>query len=71
MREKRITQSERGMTVTTIAFPDQLYRRLKIAALDERRPAVDLVRQAVEEFLDFRHIPGRVTKRRAKGRSTL
>lgn len=53
-----------GMTITTIALPDALYRRLKIAALDAHRPAVDLVRQALEEFLDRQ---GRAARpRRAK-----
>jgi predicted transcriptional regulator len=51
------------MTVTSIALPDELYRRLKMAALDERRPSVDLVRQALTEFLDRRD-----SGRRRKGR---
>jgi predicted transcriptional regulator len=40
--------------VTTIALPPELYRRLKMAALDERRPAREMVAQAVGEFLDRR-----------------
>jgi len=43
------------MTVTTtIALSDQLYRRLRMAALDERRKAAAIVREALTEYLDRR-----------------
>lgn len=48
--------------VTTIALAPALFRRLKIAALDDGRPASDLIRNAITEYLDRRD-------KRGKGRS--
>lgn len=48
--------------VTTIALAPALFRRLKIAALDDGRPASDLIRDAITEYLDRRD-------KRGKGRA--
>lgn len=42
------------MVVTTLAMPSLLHRRLMIAALEENAAAVEIIRQAVSEFLDRR-----------------
>lgn len=47
MAKKRITEK---MFVTSVSVPDALYQRLKLIALDQRRPVIDLVRQALEEY---------------------
>ena len=51
---KKRAQSREGMTVTTIAFEPTLYRRLYLAAFDEKAAINELVRQAVGEWLDRR-----------------
>ena len=51
---KKRAQSREGMTVTTIAFEPALYRRLYLAAFDEKSAINELVRQAVREWLDRR-----------------
>ncbi len=51
---KKRAQSREGMTVTTIAFEPTLYRRLHLAAFDEKAAINELVRQAVGEWLDRR-----------------
>jgi hypothetical protein len=42
------------MVVTTVAFDQELHRRLAHAALDEGAALTELVRQAVVQFLDER-----------------
>jgi len=51
---KRRAESREGMVVTTLAMPSLLHRRLMIAALEENAAAVEIIRQAVSEFLDRR-----------------
>ncbi len=51
---KKRAQSREGMTVTTVAFEPVLYRRLYLAAFDEKAAINELVRQAVREWLDRR-----------------
>ena len=51
---KKRAQSREGMTVTTVAFEPTLYRRLYLAAFDEKAAINELVRQAVREWLDRR-----------------
>ncbi len=51
---KKRAQSREGMTVTTVAFESGLYRRLYLAAFDEKAAISELVRQAVGEWLDQR-----------------
>jgi predicted transcriptional regulator len=55
MVEPMKTVPKESMTVTTtIALSDQLYRRLRMAALDERRKAAAIVRDALTEYFDRR-----------------
>lgn len=49
------------MTVTTISLSDDLYRRIKIRALDERRPLVEVVRDAIGDYL-LKHEPGKLQR---------
>ena len=51
---KKRAQSREGMTVTTIAFEPTLYRRLYLAAFDEKAAINELVREAVKKWLDQR-----------------
>ncbi len=50
------------MTVTTVAFESALYRRLHLAAFDDKAAINELVRQAVRDWLDRRD-------KRRKGRA--
>jgi hypothetical protein len=61
MKTKSTKPKEQGMTVTTMSLPDELYRRIKIRALDERRPLVEVVREALSDYL-FRHEPGKLQR---------
>jgi predicted transcriptional regulator len=54
MVERMNTAPKESMTVTTIALSDQLYRRLRMAALDERRKAAAIIRDALTEYFDRR-----------------
>jgi len=49
MATKRMNEK---MFVTTISVPDALYQTLKRIALDQRRPVIELIRQALAEFAD-------------------
>jgi predicted HicB family RNase H-like nuclease len=51
---KKRADSRKNMTVTTVAFDNELHRRLALAALDEGAAITELVRQAVTEWLDAR-----------------
>jgi predicted transcriptional regulator len=51
---KKRAESREGMTVTTVALPRDLYRRLAVAAIEENAAVTELVRQAVAEWLDRR-----------------
>ena len=51
---KKRAQSREGMTVTTIAFEPGLYRRLYLAAFDEKASINELVRWAVREWIEKR-----------------
>jgi predicted transcriptional regulator len=51
---KRRAQSREGWIITTIALPPELHRRLMLAALDEHATGTELVRDALQEFLDRR-----------------
>ncbi len=42
------------MVVTTVAFPKELHRRLAITALEENAASAELIREAVQQFLDKR-----------------
>lgn len=42
------------MVVTTVALPPALHRRLVLAALEENAASAELIREAVEEWLDRR-----------------
>jgi predicted transcriptional regulator len=54
MVERMKIAPKESMTVTTIALSDQLYRRLRMAALDERRKAAAIIRDALTEYFDRR-----------------
>jgi hypothetical protein len=51
---KKRAESRENMTVTTVAFENELHRRLALAALDDGAAITELVRQAVTEWLDAR-----------------
>lgn len=53
MQKKRAASRE-GMVVTTVALPPNLHRRLVLAALEENAASAELIRQAVQEYLDRR-----------------
>lgn len=49
---KRRAETRKGMVVTTVALPEELHRRLVVAALEERAASAELIRQGVREYLD-------------------
>jgi predicted transcriptional regulator len=51
---KRRAESRAGMIVTTIALPPDLHKRLAIAAIEDGAASVELIREAVQEWLDRR-----------------
>ena len=51
------------MVVTTVALPEELHRRLAVAAIEDRTVMTELVRKAVTLWLAARD------RRRAKQRS--
>ncbi len=53
MKKKR-AESREGHITTTVSFPEELHRRLAIAALEDRIAIVEIIRQAVSEWLDER-----------------
>ena len=57
--KRKRAESREGMRVTTVALPEELHRRLAIAALEGRTVMTELVRQAVTEWLERR---GRATR---------
>ncbi len=42
------------MILTTVALTPQMHRRLVIAALEERAASVEILRDALREYLDRR-----------------
>jgi hypothetical protein len=42
------------MIVTSLALPKELHRRLMIAAVEDNAAAAELIRAAVERYLDVR-----------------
>ena len=42
------------MRTTTISLPEELHKRLKLAAVEDDTTARELIRQAVKEYLDRR-----------------
>lgn len=59
---KKRAPSREGMVITTVALPPELHRRLVLAALEANAASAELIRQAVQEYLD-RH----ARKRRGRG----
>ncbi len=59
---KQRAKSREGMTVTTVALPEDMHRRLAIAAVEENAALTELIRRAVQEWLDRR-----TRKRRERG----
>ena len=53
MRKQR-AESRQDMLVTTVALERDLHRKLSIAAVEENAAMTELVRQAVEEWLERR-----------------
>jgi len=51
---KRRAESRAGMVVTTIALPSELHKRLAIAAIEDGAASAELIREAVQEWLDRR-----------------
>ncbi len=51
---KRKAVSREGMTVTSVALPQALHRRLMIASIEDNAAAAELVREAVERYLETR-----------------
>ena len=60
---KKRAESREGMIVTTVAFEASLHRRLAIAGIEENAALTEIVRQAVEEWLQRRQA-GKKDKRR-------
>ena len=61
---KRRAESREGMIQTSVAFTPDMHQRLAIAAVEERAALVELIRDAVRDYLDRRD-----RKRRGRGRS--
>lgn len=51
---KRRAESREGMTVTSVALPPDLHRKLAMVALDEHTTLNELLRQAAAEYLERR-----------------
>jgi hypothetical protein len=51
MGKKRVASSRRGMVVTTVALDPELHRRLALAALEEHAAVVELIRDAIRDYL--------------------
>jgi predicted transcriptional regulator len=49
---KQRAESREGMIVTTIALDRELHRRIAIAALDANKASAQLIRDAIEDYLD-------------------
>ncbi len=58
---KRKAESREGHVVTTVSLPPDLHRRLVLAALEDNAASAELIREAIQEWLDRR-------KRQRKGR---
>ncbi len=52
--KRKRAETREGMRVTTMALPEELHRRLAIAALEDNTVMTELVRQAVTEWLERR-----------------
>ena len=53
---KRRAPSREGFIVTTVALPQELHKRLLLAALDENAAATELIREAVTDYLKKRDL---------------
>ena len=51
---KKRAETREGMVVTSVAFDQELHRRLAIAAVEDNAALTELVRVAVGEWLDRR-----------------
>jgi predicted transcriptional regulator len=40
------------MVITTVALPPELHRRLAITALDENAAIAEIIREAVQHYID-------------------
>jgi hypothetical protein len=63
MAQKKRASSRVGMIVTTIALPPALHRQLALAALEDNAALTELIRQAVQEWLERRPHRRRPTTR--------
>ena len=61
---KKRAESREGMVVTTVALSKALHRRLVIAGLEEEAAATELMRVAIQEYLDKRDRAGRRRRKR-------
>jgi hypothetical protein len=52
--KRKRAETREGMRVTTMALPEDLHRKLAIAALEDNTVMTELVRQAVTEWLERR-----------------
>jgi predicted transcriptional regulator len=59
--KKRRAKSREDMVVTTVALPQKLHRCLAILAIEENAASAELIREAIQEYLDRR-------ERQRKGR---
>ena len=50
-QKRKQAHSRQGMTVTTVALPDEMHRRLLIAAVETNTAATEIVRQALADWL--------------------
>ena len=48
-----------GMRKTTIYLPDELKARLETVVEQERLPQAEVIRRAIEQFVDGAHFRGR------------
>jgi len=62
MRMKRIRAgSSRGMVRTSVALPDDLHRRFKLASIETGAVVTELLRRAATEWME-KYRKGRVRK---------
>ena len=59
MGKKRRAESRKGMIQMSVAFTPELHRRLAIAALEDRAAIVEIIRDAVSQYLERRDSRGR------------
>ena len=51
-QKRKQAESREGMTITTVALPVELHRRLLIAAVEVNAAATEIMRQALGEWLE-------------------